>query len=204
LNNDVIWHTRPQSFRRALVFGTGFSLLLISIMTAKNMWDYFIVHSAYTNEFSLLIFSAWGNFYVLYLSISFLIVVIKLFPGCLWRAIPQLSNGKIHKCADTALNARLDMTQLKYGISTKLLKIESGQIWIIGLLLLLALFSFLITDFLGLFVELIFVGLFSTIYFVYDITIHRFSIDRNYLSGEGDYPRLWRHFNDIRMHESQI
>jgi hypothetical protein len=46
----------------------------------------------------------------------------------------------------------------------------------------------------SLFVELILIGLFSSIYFLYDITIHRFSIDKTYLTGEGDYPRLISEF----------
>ncbi len=49
MNKDVISDIKdippPQSFRRGLVFGTGFSLFLISIITAKNMWEYFINQS---------------------------------------------------------------------------------------------------------------------------------------------------------------
>jgi hypothetical protein len=61
----------PQPFRIALVFGTGFSLFLISIITAKNMWEYFIINTTSTNEFLILIFSAWGISYVIFLWISF-------------------------------------------------------------------------------------------------------------------------------------
>ena len=76
MNKDVISDIKdippPQSFRRGLVFGTGFSLFLISIITAKNMWEYFINQSPNINEILLLIFSAWGISYVVFLWISFL------------------------------------------------------------------------------------------------------------------------------------
>jgi hypothetical protein len=38
------------------------------------------------------------------------------------------------------------------------------------------------------------IGLFSSIYFLYDITLHRFSIGRKDLTGQGDYPRLLLEF----------
>jgi hypothetical protein len=197
LNKDVISNIKdihaPQSFRRGLVFGVGISLFLVSIITAKNMWEYIINESTNINiyEISLLIFSAWGISYVNFLWISFLLVVIKKLPGCVWTAINHaLYNSRIHVCEDSVYNARLDKMQKKEGISTKLLKTESARSWIIGLLLLLVLVYFLIIDFFYLNVELILIGLFSSLYFLYDITIHRFSIGKNYLTGEGDYPRL--------------
>lgn len=195
----VIKHTkdipRPQSFRRGLVFGVGFSLFLVSIITAINIWEYFINKSININEILLLIFSAWGISYVIFLWIPFLLVVIKKLPGCVWTAINYaLSKSDIHICEDSVYNARLDKMQEKEGISAKLLKSESARSWIIGLLVLLVLVYFLIIDSLGLFVELILIGLFSSIYFLYDITIHRFSIGRKDLTGEGDYPRLVSEF----------
>jgi hypothetical protein len=189
---------RPLSFRRGLVFGVGFSLFLISIITAINMWEYFINKSPNISEISLLIFSAWGISYVVFLSFSFLLVVIKRLPGCVWTAINQASdlykNGslksKIHICEDSVYNARLDKMQEKNGISANLLKTESARSWIIGLLLLLVLVYFLIIDLFSLFVELILIGLFSSIYFLYERTIHNFSINKKNLTGEGDYPGL--------------
>ena len=73
---------QPRSFRRGLVFGTGFSLLLISIVSVKNMWEYFIVEYTNIYEISLLIFSAWGISYVVFLWFSFLLIGFKNLPGC--------------------------------------------------------------------------------------------------------------------------
>ena len=64
---DVIKNTRQLSVRRGLVLGNGFSLLLISIITAKNMWDYFLDNSTSINEFLLLVYSSWGIAYVIFL-----------------------------------------------------------------------------------------------------------------------------------------
>ena len=74
----------PLSFRRGLVFGTGFSLLLISIITVKNMWVYFDNNTTSINEFLLLIFSSWGISYVIFLWLTFFVIVIKKLPGCAW------------------------------------------------------------------------------------------------------------------------
>ena len=195
MNKDVISDIKdippPQSFRRGLVFGTGFSLFLISIITAKNMWEYFINQSPNINEILLLIFSAWGISYVVFLWISFLLVGVKKLPGCSWTAITHgLLRDYIHICVDSVLNAKLDIIQKENGISAKLLNNDGAQLWVIGLLGLLVFVYFLIIDSISLFVKLIFIGSFSSLYFLYDITIHRFSKHRKDLTGEGDYPRL--------------
>lgn len=196
MNKDVYSEIPPpQSFRRGLVFGVGFSLFLVSIITAKNIWEYFINKSTNMNEISLLIFSAWGISYVVYLWISFLLIGFKKLPGCEFTAISHwLLKNNIHICVDSILNLRLDKMQKENGISAKLLKTESAQKWIIGFLLLVVLVYLLVIDFFSLFVNLILIGLFSSIYFLYDITIHRFSIGRKDLTGKGDYPRLLLEF----------
>jgi hypothetical protein len=101
----------PLSFRRGLVFGTGFSLLLISIITVKNMWVYFDNNTTSINEFLLLIFSSWGISYVIFLWLSFFVIVIKKLPGCAWTGIKKglLKSGDVHICVDSVLNARQDM-----------------------------------------------------------------------------------------------
>ena len=73
LNKDVYSEILPpQSFRRGLVFGVGFGLLLVSMIIAKNMWEFFFINKfTNMNDIILLIFSAWGISYVVYLWISF-------------------------------------------------------------------------------------------------------------------------------------
>jgi MFS family permease len=179
----------PQSLRRGLVFGVGFGLFLVSIIIANNILQYFV--NKYTNiyEISLLIWSTWGISYVVYLWISFFLIGFKKLPGCEFTAISHwLLKKNIHICVDSVLNSRLDKMQQEIGISPQLLKTESAQKWIAGFLLLLLLIYFLFI--INLFVSLILIGLFSLIYFLYDITIHRFSIGRKDLTGKGDYPRL--------------
>jgi hypothetical protein len=195
LNKDVYSEIPPpQSFRRGLIFGVGFSLFFISVITAKNMWEYFINKSTNMDDISLLIFSIWGISYVVYLWISFLLIGVKKLPGCEFTAISHsLLKNNIHMCVDSILNSRLDKMQKEYGISAKLLKTESAQKWIIGFLLLLVLSYFLVIE-LSVFVNMFLIGLFSSIYFLYDITLHRFSIGRKDLNGQGDYPRLLLEF----------
>jgi len=64
---NVIKNTRQLSVRRGLVLGNGFSLLLISIITVNNMWEYFSTNSKSIDEFLILIFSSWGIAYVIFL-----------------------------------------------------------------------------------------------------------------------------------------
>jgi hypothetical protein len=185
----------PQSFRRGLVFGTGFSLLLISIVTAKNMWEYFIINTTSINEFLILIFSAWGISYVIFLWFSFLLIGIKGLRGCAWTAIRLglLKSGDIHICVDSVLNARQDIEQEKHGISAELLKTDGSRLWITGLLGLLVFAYFLTIDyipFITLPVRLIAIGVISSLYYLYDLTIHEFSKRRRNLKGDGDYQRL--------------
>jgi hypothetical protein len=176
-----------------LVFGTGFSLLLISIVSVKNIWEYFIVEYTNIYEISLLIFSAWGISYVVFLWFSFLLIGFKKLPGCAWAAIRR----DIHICIDSVLNARQDIVQEENGISVELLRTDGSRLWIIGLLGLLV-FAYVLTidsiDSIDLFVKLIFIGSFSSLYFLYDRTIHTPSKHRKDLTGCGDYPKLLREF----------
>jgi hypothetical protein len=192
---DTKYIPKPESLRRGLVFGTGFSLLLISIVSVKNMWEYFIVEYANIYEISLLIFSAWGISYVVFLWFSFLLIGFKNLRGCAWAAIRNESD--LHICVDSVLNARQDKVQAKNGISVELLKTDGSRLWTRGLLGLLV-FAYVLTidsiDSIGLFVKLIFIGSFSSLYFLYDRTIHTFSKHRKDLTGEGDYPKLVSEF----------
>ena len=131
------------------------------------------------------------GYFICCLSLDFFFLIgFKKLPGCEFTAISHwLLKNNIHICVDSILNSRLDKMQKENGISAKLLKTESAQKWIIGFLLLLVLIYFLVIEF-SLVVNLFFIGLFSSIYFLYDITIHRFSIGRQDLTGQGDYPRL--------------
>ena len=181
---------QPQSFRRGLAFGTGFSLLLISIISVKDMWDYFIIVVEYVNiyEILLLIFSAWGISYVVFLWFSFLLIGFRKLPGCAWTAIRR----DLHICVDSVLNAKQDIVQEKNGISVELLRTDGSRLWTIGLLGLLVFAYVLTLDSIDLFVKLIFIGSFSSLYFLYDRTIHTPSKHRIDLTGCGDYLRLLR------------
>jgi hypothetical protein len=199
---DIIKETseipEPQSFRRALVLGTGLSLLLISIVTAKNMWEYFIINTTSINDFLILIFSAWGISYVIFLWISFLLIGIKNLKGCAWTAIRLgLKSGDIHICVDSVLNARQDKVQEKRGISVELLKTDGSRLWIIGLLALLV-FAYFLTidyiDFITLPIRLISIGVISSLYYLYDLTIHEFSKFRKDLDGWDDYQELLKKY----------
>lgn len=186
----------PLSFRRALVFGTGFSLLLISILSANNMWEYLITEfTEFTKiyDIALIIFSASGITYVVFLWFSFLLIAFKKLKGCAWTGIENgLLNRDIHICVDSVLNGYQDIVQKKNGISVELLKTDGSKLWIIGLLGLLVFAYFLTvdTDHISPFVKLIFIGSFSSLYYLYDIVIHRFSIGRKDLNGVGDYRQV--------------
>ena len=182
----------PQSFRRGLVFGVGFGLLLVNIITVNTMFRYFYEGTLFTTtSIVIIIFSIWGFLYILYLWISFLLIAFKGLPGCEFTAIGRgLLKNDIHVCVDSILNSKLDNMQKEVGISKRLLETESAQKWILGLALLCILICFLAIDTIDPLVKLVFIGIFSSIYFLYDITIHKFSIDRKDLTGKGDYPRL--------------
>lgn len=185
---DICKIPNPLSFRRGLVFGTGFSLLLISIISANNMWEYLSTKFMNIYDIPLLIFSASGITYVVFLWFSFLLIGIRKLPGCAWTGIEKgLLNRDIHICLDSVLNARQDMVQRDYGISVELLKTDGSKLWIIGLLGLLVFAYFLTIDHFKPFVKLIFIGSFSSLYYLYDIVIHRFSIGRIDLNGVRDY-----------------
>lgn len=205
LNTDIIEDVKviqenpPQSVRRGLVFGTGFSLLLISIVTAKNMWDYFIDNTmndtTSINEFLLLIFSSWGIAYVIFLWISFFIIVIRNLPGCAWTAIRTglLKSGDVHICVDSVLNVRQDITQ-KNGTSIELLKTDGFRLWSVGLVALLVFAYILTLDRISVEFRLIMLGVISSLYYLYDLTIHEFSKGKDgkgrKLEGKDDYPRV--------------
>jgi hypothetical protein len=182
----------PQSFRKGLVYGVGFGLLLVAIITANTIWRDFNDDTSFNAaSIFLIIFSIWGIFYIIYLLISFFLIAAKKLPGCEFTAITHgLLKKDVHVCVDSILNSRLDNMQKEIGISTKLLRTESAQKWIAGLVLLFILVSFLTINIVDSLVKLEIIGVFSSIYFLYDITIHRFSIDRKDLTGKGDYPRL--------------
>jgi hypothetical protein len=198
LNSDVlndlkvIKYTRQQSVRRGLVLGNGFSLLLISIITANNMWEYFSTNSKSIDEFLILIFSSWGIAYVIFLWISFFVIAIRNIPGCGWTAIKVglLKTGDVHICLDSVLNARQDMVQEKSRISVELLKTDGFKLWGGGLLGFLVIAYILTLDRIPLEFRLIIVGVFSSLYYIEDITIHEFSKYSTNLTGCGDYPRL--------------
>lgn len=184
----------PLSFRRGLVFGTGFSLLLISIITVKNMWVYFDNNTTSINEFLLLIFSSWGISYVIFLWLSFFVIVIKKLPGCAWTGIKKglLKSGDVHICVDSVLNARQDMEQKKSGISIELLKTDGSRLWILGLIALLIFAYTLTLDIIPIYLRLLMLGVISSLYYLYDITVHEFSKNRRTLDGVGDYGDLLR------------
>jgi hypothetical protein len=191
-----------ESFRRALVFGTGFSLLLISIVSVKNMWEYFVGKPPNLSDIALLIFSAWGISYVVFLWFSFLLMGFKKLRGCAWAQIPQVFCEKdIHICIDSVLNGRQDEVQERDGISVELLRNDGSRLWGIGLLGLLVFAYVLIIESIesiNLFVKLIFIGSFSSLYYLYYKTIHNFSRyeylkDKdNCLDGQGDFPDVLR------------
>jgi hypothetical protein len=185
-----------ESFRRGLVFGTGLSLLLISVVSAKNMWEYLIFDTTTDiYDIALLIFSSSGITYVVFLWFSFLLIGIKNLRGCAWTGIEHgLLNCDIHICVDSVLNGYQDKVQGESGISVELLKTDGSRLWIIGLIGLLV-FAYVLIIVPSPFVKLIFIGSFSSLYYLYGIVIHRFSRCQylrkgNYLTGVGDYPRV--------------
>ena len=185
----------PESFRRGLVFGTSFSLLLISIISVKNMSDYLITDPSSIYDIALLIFSGAGISYAVFLWFSFLLMGIKKLPGCGWTAIDVgLFNRKWHVCVDSVLNERQDIVQRHNGISVELLKNEGSRVWGLGVIGLLVFAYFLTLDSIPPFVKLIFIGIFSSLYYLEDLTLHRFSIARTNLCGEGDFRELMRMF----------
>jgi hypothetical protein len=140
-----------------------------------------------------------GIYYVVFLWFSFLLMGFKKLRGCSWAAIPQVFlKEDIHICVDSVLNGRQDEVQKDYGISIELLKNDGSRLWTIGLIGLLVFAYFLIIEsieFITLFVKLIFIGSFSSLYYLYYKTIHNFSKGEylrrgNYLYGEGDFPKV--------------
>lgn len=154
------------------------------------MWEYFNNNSKSINEFLILIFSSWGISYAIFLWVSFFLIVIKNLPGCAWTGISQ----NFHICVDTVLNANLDDFQRKNGITAELLKTSSARLWIMGLILLLV-FAFILTiNFIPLDLRLIMLGVISSLYFLYEKSIHDISIGKPNLRGVEDYPDLLREF----------
>ncbi len=182
----------PQSFRRALVFGVGFGFLGIDILSIFNIIEYFTTTSLTTVEsIAPFVIGLGGISYISYLCISFLLIGFKKLPGCEFTAISHgLLKKNIHVCVDSVLNSVLDNMQKKQGISFNLLKTESARKWIAGLVFLFIVFFFLLLEIVELNFNIILVAIISLGYFIYDITIHRFSIGRKDLTGNGDYTRL--------------
>jgi hypothetical protein len=127
---------------------------------------------------------------------------IKKIPGCGWTAVDVgLFDRKWHVCVDSVLNAKQDRVQQKSGISVELLKNEGSRIWGLGVIGFLV-FAYFLTvdsipgfiDSIPPFVKLIFIGIFSSSYIYEDLTLHRFSIGRKNLCGEGDFRRLMKTF----------
>ncbi|HXV89471.1 MAG TPA: hypothetical protein VD710_10340 [Nitrososphaeraceae archaeon] len=79
-------------------------------------------------------------------------------------------------------------------ISVELLKNEGSRVWGLGVIGLLVLAYFLTIGSIPPFVKLIFIGIFSSLYIFEDLTLHRFSIGRKDLCGEGDFRRLMKMF----------
>lgn len=158
------------------------------------MWVYFDNNTTSINEFLLLIFSSWGISYVIFLWLSFFVIVIKKLPGCAWTGIKKglLKSGDVHICVDSVLNARQDMEQKKSGISIELLKTDGSRLWIIGLIALLIFAYTLTLDIIPIYLRLLMLGVISSLYYLYDITVHEFSKNRRTLDGVGDYGDLLR------------
>ena len=163
------------------------------------MWEYYISEFSGVYDILILIFSAWGLYYVVFLWFSFLLMGFKKLKGCAWAAIPQVFLIKrIHLCIDSVLNARQDIVQRDNGISIELLKNDGSRLWTIGVLGLVVFAYFLAIEYiesLTLFLKLIFVGSFSSLYYLYYRTIHNFSkgeylMRGKYLTGCGDYPEV--------------
>jgi len=146
--------------------------------------------------------NAWGISYVVFLWFSFLLMGFKKLRGCAWAQIPQVFCEKdIHICIDSVLNERQDEVQQSDGISVELLRNDGSRLWGIGLLGLLVFAYVLIIESIEsitLFVKLIFIGSFSSLYYLYYKTIHNFSRyeylkDKdNCLDGQADYPDVLR------------
>ncbi len=135
----------------------------------------------------------WGVAYSTYLWISFLLIASLRLPGCEFTALNHVARGKhMHWCVDSVLNAVLDERQGKKGLVVGLLKTESAQKWIVGLAAFTIFIGFLASGVVKPGVGAAAVGIFTTFYFAYDMTIHRVSIDRPWLTGSGDYPKLIR------------
>jgi hypothetical protein len=160
------------------------------------MWEYSIGKPPNIYDISLLLFSTWGISYVVFLWFSFLLMGFKELKGCAWAMIPKVFFKKqIHICIDSVLNGRQDEVQKKNGISVELLKNDGSRLWGIGLLGLLVFAYVLIIDSIDLIVKLIFIGSFSSLYYLYYKTIHNFSRygylkEGNCLDGDRDFPEV--------------
>jgi hypothetical protein len=80
------------------------------------------------------------------------------------------------------------------GISVELLKTDGFRLWAGGLVALLVFAYTLTIDFVDLSVRLILLGVISSLYYLYDITVHEFSKYSMKLTGCGDYQRVLRSY----------
>lgn len=139
------------------------------------------------------------GYFICYFSLDFFfLIVIKNLKGCAWTAIKKglLKSSNIHICVDSVLNARQDIVQNESGISVELLKTDGSRLWIIGLIALLVFAYILTVDSIHLAARLIMLGVISSLYYLYEITIHEFSKNRRYLRGKKDYPKLLKFYLD--------
>jgi len=182
--------TLPQSFRRFLVFAIMSGFFLIFILALINIINLIQFDKSWYSLISIAI-GMWGIAYVGYLCISFSLIGFLRLPGCEFVTIPHvLFRKRVHICVDTALNAVLDTLQKKTGLSFLLMKTESAQKWVLGLILQVIFLLIIASDVIGKEPKLILVGILSSVYFTYDKTVHRDSIGCTDLTGSGDYAKI--------------
>jgi hypothetical protein len=180
----------PASFRRTLVVLVGIEMLLLTVLTVTFVIG-LVPRAASATGAAELVLGVWGIGYSTYLWVSFFLIGSLRLPGCEFAAIKHVATLKeIHWCVDSVLNAVLDEMQGKKGIVPALLKTESAQKWTIGLAALTVFLGVLASGVVSHGVGAAAVGVFTSFYLAYDMTIHRVSIGRPWLTGSGDYPKL--------------
>lgn len=168
----------------------GLEMLLLTIV-AVGFVSALIPLAASAGGAAEVALGVWGIAYSTYLWVSFFLIGSLRIPGCEFVAINHvIRQRKVHWCVDSVLNAVLDKMQDEKGLGIGLLKTESAQKWTIGLAALTIFLGFLASGVVGPGVGAAAVGVFTTCYLAYDVTIHRVSIGRPWLTGSGDYPKL--------------
>ncbi|MFQ5918747.1 MAG: hypothetical protein ACE5I4_01710 [Thermoplasmata archaeon] len=180
----------PAPVRRFLVLVVGVELLLVTLLLLPDFYR-FAVGPLSLPTATYLVLGGFGMAYLTYLWISFLLIGILKLPGCEFTAIRHaITRRPIHVCVDSILNSVLDTMQLEQGLSAQLLRTESAQKWILGAVLLSGFLLVIVTDFVPADLKLVAVGVFASVYLIYDRTIHGVSIGRKDLTGTGDYRRI--------------